>query len=64
MDDLLLTTSVDWTCKLWNLKASPLQPVHSFDEANDYVYDARWCVLCCTGVCWRGLFPHRLHLFW
>jgi len=35
-----LTSSFDWTIKLWSLK----QPyhLHSFEDNNDYVYDVRW----------------------
>ena len=48
--DLFLTSSVDWTVKLWRAKslAKPstaahiISPLYSFDEADDYVYDVRW----------------------
>ncbi|EAU90208.2 dynein intermediate chain [Coprinopsis cinerea okayama7 len=48
--DLFLTSSVDWTVKLWRAKsltkpstaAHHLPPLYSFDEADDYVYDAKW----------------------
>ncbi|KAG6334603.1 hypothetical protein ID866_4479 [Astraeus odoratus] len=48
--DLFLTTSVDWTVKLWRAKslakpstaAHSIPPVYSFDEADDYVYDVKW----------------------
>ncbi|KAG6813836.1 hypothetical protein H0H92_006780 [Tricholoma furcatifolium] len=48
--DLFLTSSVDWTVKLWRAKslAKPsttphvLAPLYSFDEADDYVYDVKW----------------------
>ncbi|WVF67263.1 hypothetical protein IAT40_002011 [Kwoniella sp. CBS 6097] len=80
--DLFLTSSVDWTVKLWRTKASSpssssssnanaggsasarlkpststsggrggaedrdrnpqLQPLHSFEEADDYVFDVKW----------------------
>jgi dynein intermediate chain len=39
--DLFLTSSVDWTVKLWRAKAKGA-PVHSFEEADDYVYDVKW----------------------
>eukprot|EP01068_Selenidium_serpulae_P010205 Selendium_serpulae@DN5406_c0_g1_i3.p1 len=39
--DLLLSTSFDWTVKLWAPKSTP-QPIHSFEMAEDYVYDAKW----------------------
>ncbi|OCF34212.1 dynein intermediate chain, cytosolic [Kwoniella heveanensis CBS 569] len=47
--DLFLTSSVDWTVKMWRTKASSpsdrsaqLQPLHSFEEADDYVFDVKW----------------------
>ncbi|KAI9355136.1 WD40-repeat-containing domain protein [Zopfochytrium polystomum] len=48
--DLFLTSSVDWTVKLWRTKnvskttiaAQQLSPIHSFEESDDYVYDVRW----------------------
>ncbi|GBE86492.1 Dynein intermediate chain 1 [Sparassis crispa] len=48
--DLFLTCSVDWTVKLWRAKslakpsttANIIQPLYSFDEADDYVYDVKW----------------------
>ncbi|TFK39400.1 WD40-repeat-containing domain protein [Crucibulum laeve] len=48
--DLYLTSSVDWTVKLWRAKslAKPsttphnVAPLYSFDEADDYVYDVKW----------------------
>ncbi|KAJ6624972.1 cytoplasmic dynein intermediate chain [Mycena sp. CBHHK59/15] len=48
--DLFLTSSVDWTVKLWRAKSlakpstSPhsIPPLYSFDEADDYVYDVKW----------------------
>lgn len=35
-----LTSSFDWTIKLWSIK----QPyyIHSFEDNNDYIYDVRW----------------------
>ncbi|KAH8832670.1 WD40-repeat-containing domain protein [Flagelloscypha sp. PMI_526] len=48
--DIFLTSSVDWTVKLWRAKslqkpsssANLIAPLYSFDEADDYVYDVRW----------------------
>jgi len=40
--DLFITSSTDWTCKLWNQKV-PSKPTYSFEDAGDYVYDVRWC---------------------
>jgi dynein intermediate chain len=41
LEDLLLTSSVDWSCKLWSHKLSD-KPLLSFEQAHDYIYDARW----------------------
>ena len=48
--DLFLTSSVDWTVKLWRAKslAKPsttlqyIPPIYSFEEADDYVFDVKW----------------------
>ncbi|KNC95960.1 uncharacterized protein SPPG_08565 [Spizellomyces punctatus DAOM BR117] len=48
--DLFLTSSVDWTIKLWRAKSiqkaptstQTITPLYSFEEADDYVYDVRW----------------------
>nr|CAG8457674.1 2192_t:CDS:10 [Entrophospora candida] len=48
--DLFLTSSVDWTVKLWKSKSSPkasvgvrnISPLFSFEGADDYVYDVKW----------------------
>ena len=46
--DLFLTSSVDWTVKLWRGKTDVKSkqtgglPIHSFEEADDYVFDVRW----------------------
>ena len=55
--DLVLTSSVDWTVKLWRAKApgppgvksaeknsgsGGIAPVYSFEEADDYVFDVKW----------------------
>jgi dynein intermediate chain len=37
---LFLTSSMDWTVKLWSLKEN--RPMHSFEDNGDYVYDAAW----------------------
>ena len=47
LSDLFLTSSVDWTVKLWRAKAGTKSgagnaPVHSFEEADDYVFDVKW----------------------
>ncbi|KAF5389253.1 hypothetical protein D9757_003513 [Collybiopsis confluens] len=48
--DLFLTSSVDWTVKLWRAKSlskpstTPhvISPLYSFDESDDPVYDVKW----------------------
>ncbi|WWC72175.1 uncharacterized protein I206_106135 [Kwoniella pini CBS 10737] len=61
--DLFLSSSVDWTVKLWRTKANSnktntkssssssssrneglagISSIHSFEEANDYVFDVKW----------------------
>ncbi|KAK4689233.1 dynein cytoplasmic 1 intermediate chain, partial [Tremellales sp. Uapishka_1] len=47
--DLFLSCSVDWTVKLWKNKAgagagksASTLPIHSFEEADDYVFDVQW----------------------
>eukprot|EP01027_Heterolobosea_sp_BB2_P024059 GEZU01036211.1.p1 GENE.GEZU01036211.1~~GEZU01036211.1.p1 ORF type:complete len:655 (+),score=146.92 GEZU01036211.1:67-2031(+) len=38
--DLLLTSSMDWTVKLWTQKST--RPIFSFEEYEEYVYDVKW----------------------
>lgn len=38
---IFLTTSFDWSVKLWNLK-EPGKPLYSFENNSDYVYDVAW----------------------
>jgi dynein intermediate chain len=40
--DVLLTSSFDWTLKLWNFKRSRDRPLHTFSASADYIFDARW----------------------
>ncbi|CAG8466029.1 3650_t:CDS:10 [Dentiscutata erythropus] len=48
--DLFLTSSVDWTVKLWRAKSvskpstapTVIAPLHSFEGSDDYVYDVKW----------------------
>lgn len=37
---LFLSSSFDWTMKLWSLKQS--KPLYSFEDNSDYVYDVEW----------------------
>ncbi|KAL6078661.1 Cytoplasmic dynein 1 intermediate chain 2 [Balamuthia mandrillaris] len=38
--DLFLTSSMDWSCKLWSRKDT--KPLKSFEDTGDYVYDVCW----------------------
>jgi len=40
VSDLFLTSSYDWTCKLWSNKLS--RPLITFESAKDYIYDVQW----------------------
>ncbi|SBS83838.1 cytoplasmic dynein intermediate chain, putative [Plasmodium ovale curtisi] len=40
-NDLILTSSVDWTCKLLSIK-DPKNPLFTFDAFDDYLMDAKW----------------------
>ncbi|RKP08796.1 WD40-repeat-containing domain protein [Thamnocephalis sphaerospora] len=48
--DLFITSSVDWTVKLWRAKSAAkpasapqtIAPIYSFEDAGDYVYDVAW----------------------
>ncbi|CAO3625999.1 unnamed protein product [Cunninghamella echinulata] len=48
--DLFLTSSVDWTVKLWRSKSisksstqqTTISPLYSFEHSDDYVYDVKW----------------------
>nr|CAG4643850.1 EOG090X03UT [Lepidurus arcticus] len=37
---LFVTSSLDWTVKLWSLKEN--KPLYSFEDNGDYVYDVAW----------------------
>jgi dynein intermediate chain len=39
--NLLLSSSVDWSVKLWNPKTSK-NPIFSFDIYDDYIFDTKW----------------------
>jgi len=39
--DLVLTSSTDWTIKLWS-KKNPPNPIYTFEGGSDYIYDAKW----------------------
>eukprot|EP00658_Telonema_sp_P-2_P023596 TRINITY_DN19462_c0_g1_i8.p1 TRINITY_DN19462_c0_g1~~TRINITY_DN19462_c0_g1_i8.p1 ORF type:complete len:594 (+),score=135.58 TRINITY_DN19462_c0_g1_i8:63-1844(+) len=39
--DFFLTSSMDWTVRLWN-KKKPGAALHSFENGSDYVYDVKW----------------------
>uniref|UniRef100_A0A6M2DIL6 Putative cytoplasmic dynein intermediate chain n=1 Tax=Xenopsylla cheopis TaxID=163159 RepID=A0A6M2DIL6_XENCH len=40
MSHLFLTSSIDWTIKLWSLKDN--KPLYSFEDNGDYVLDVSW----------------------
>lgn len=40
MSDIFLTSSYDWTTKLWSSKTNRL--LYTFESAKDYVFDAQW----------------------
>ena len=37
---LFLSSSMDWTVKLWSSKES--RPLYSFEDSGDYVMDCSW----------------------
>lgn len=37
---LFLTSSIDWTVKLWDTKEP--EPIHTFESNGDYIYDVKW----------------------
>ncbi|XP_071552662.1 cytoplasmic dynein 1 intermediate chain-like isoform X45 [Panulirus ornatus] len=37
---LFLTSSIDWTVKLWSVKET--KPLYSFEDNGDYVYEVAW----------------------
>lgn len=37
---LFLSSSFDWTVKLWSVKET--KPLYSFEDNNDYVFDVKW----------------------
>lgn len=41
MTDLILTSSMDWTIKLWNPKQRK-SPLYSFEASQECVYDVKW----------------------
>jgi len=43
MSDLMLSSSMDWTVKLWNPKnAYKHDPIHTFESSQEYIYDVQW----------------------
>jgi dynein intermediate chain len=40
VSDLYLTSSYDWTCKLWSHKSD--KPLMTFESARDYIFDVQW----------------------
>lgn len=68
MSRLLLSTSVDWSVKLWSqspshgTSAASLSPLASFQTTDDYMFDAQWCACCWLWLwlfCGGALCSHR-----
>ena len=38
--DLYITSSFDWTVKLWSTKSD--RPLYTFESGKDYIFDAQW----------------------
>jgi dynein intermediate chain len=53
-NDLVLSSSMDWTIKLWSPKKSD-EPLFTFENAQEYVFDVEWNTVhpsmfaCCDG---------------
>ena len=41
MNELLLSSSMDWTVKIWSPNTK-LSPLFTFESSQEYVYDAQW----------------------
>eukprot|EP00741_Cyanophora_paradoxa_P014982 tig00020830_g14455.t1 len=41
LSHLLLSSSTDWTVKLWSAKGAGT-PLHTFEDLGDYVFDVQW----------------------
>jgi len=54
ISDTFLTSSFDWTVKLWNYRTE--QEIHCFEHMQDYVHDCKWSPVhpavfaCCDGL--------------
>eukprot|EP01054_Gregarina_sp_Poly1_P004311 Gregarina_sp_Poly_1__4310@NODE_233_length_11059_cov_49_751365_g206_i0_p2_GENE_NODE_233_length_11059_cov_49_751365_g206_i0NODE_233_length_11059_cov_49_751365_g206_i0_p2_ORF_typecomplete_len614_score116_31ANAPC4_WD40/PF12894_7/5_4e03ANAPC4_WD40/PF12894_7/0_041ANAPC4_WD40/PF12894_7/0_00068ANAPC4_WD40/PF12894_7/0_12WD40_like/PF17005_5/8_4WD40_like/PF17005_5/4_7e06WD40/PF00400_32/8_1WD40/PF00400_32/26WD40/PF00400_32/0_14WD40/PF00400_32/1_3Nup160/PF11715_8/8e02Nup160/PF11715_8/0_0061MerRDNAbind/PF0927 len=40
-DDLVLTSSTDWSVRLWDLNTSGV-PLHTFETSTEFVFDVKW----------------------
>jgi len=52
MDNLFLTSSQDWTVKLWNANNTE-EPIFTFESGEDAIYDVQWspvhpCIFACV----------------
>ena len=41
MNELLLSSSMDWTVKIWSPNTQ-MHPLFTFESSQEYVYDAQW----------------------
>eukprot|EP00759_Apiculatamorpha_spiralis_P054521 PhF_6_TR6959/c0_g1_i2/m.10262/K10415/DYNC1I, DNCI; dynein intermediate chain, cytosolic len=42
VSSLVVSSSLDWTCKLWYEERSQLTLLHTFNDYTEYVYDVKW----------------------
>lgn len=43
MSELMLSSSLDWTVKLWYPKNDDKHdPIHTFESSQEYIYDVQW----------------------
>eukprot|EP01056_Protomagalhaensia_sp_Gyna25_P004807 Protomagalhaensia_sp_Gyna_25__4806@NODE_48_length_6292_cov_422_749400_g36_i0_p1_GENE_NODE_48_length_6292_cov_422_749400_g36_i0NODE_48_length_6292_cov_422_749400_g36_i0_p1_ORF_typecomplete_len623_score123_03ANAPC4_WD40/PF12894_7/1_3e02ANAPC4_WD40/PF12894_7/0_0003ANAPC4_WD40/PF12894_7/1e06ANAPC4_WD40/PF12894_7/0_081WD40/PF00400_32/4_9e02WD40/PF00400_32/1_4WD40/PF00400_32/0_11WD40/PF00400_32/1_3WD40_like/PF17005_5/6_6WD40_like/PF17005_5/2_6e05Ge1_WD40/PF16529_5/14Ge1_WD40/PF16529_5/0_054Ge1_WD40/PF len=40
-DDLILTSSTDWSVRLWDLNSAAI-PMYSFESSTEFVFDVKW----------------------
>ena len=42
MAELLISSSLDWTVRLWQPNSARMDPLFTFESAQEYVYDTQW----------------------